>query len=342
MATENLDYKYSISWSTVLGVISFGLLVPTFFIPLELWSQGHFISIAVATVTSYITWEGCKYIQSVVDYKLPWSKGMIAKRLTIEILSIFLFSTVMLVAGILIYDQLVVSLNELKLGTILQNIIVTFLIALLFTAIKEGTFLFGQWKQSLVVQERLKKEALEAKLESLKKQLDPHFLFNSLSVLSGIIHSDTELADRFITKLSQVYRYVIEHNETKKVTLQEEIKFVESYAFLLKVRFQDKIVLEIEPNLFTTDGFLLPLSIQLLVENAVKHNKMSDTLFLKIYLEDGKVWLENNIQKRETLSHSTGVGLNNLRNRYLLLSNEEIEVTETKGLFKVGVPLLKS
>ena len=338
MTSEVNNYKLRITWSTLLGVTSFGILVPTFFIPLELWSQSHFISVLVATVTSLVTWEGCKYIQSVIAHRLPWAKS-IARRLTLEILSIFLFSSLILVIGILIYDQLVVSL-DLTITTILRNIIVTFLIALLFTAINEGTFLFGQWKKSLIAQEQLKKEALEAKLENLKKQLDPHFLFNSLSVLSGIIHKDVDLADTFITKLSLVYRYVLEHNELKRVSLSDELKFVESYVFLLKVRFQEKISLDIHPELQQLADYVLPLSIQLLIENAVKHNKLSKELKLKLYKNDDKVWLENNLDERQLIEKTTGTGLNNLKKRYWLQSEKEVDVIVTNTLFKVGIPLL--
>ncbi len=195
-------YKITFGWTTLLGVLSFGVLVPTFFIPLDLWTKAHLVSIMVATITSFVIWEGSKLIHSIISFRFPWESSIV-KRLSYELASIFVFSSLALIIGILIYDQMVSSLS-ITIAVVLQNVFVSFLLAVLFTAIKEGTFLFDKWKLSLIEQEKLKKETLEAKLESLKKQLDPHFLFNSLSVLSGIIHQNPDLADDYITKLSKV------------------------------------------------------------------------------------------------------------------------------------------
>ena len=333
-------YRVNFGWSTLLGVFSFGIIVPTFFIPLKFGSKEHWLSILVATITSFVIWEGSKFIQNLVSRRLPWELS-ISKRLFYEISSIFLFSSLTLIIGILTYDQMVSSL-AITIDVVLRNVFVAFLLALLFTAINEGTFLFNNWKMSLIEQEKLKKEALEAKLESLKKQLDPHFLFNSLSVLSGVMHEDLALADLFITKLSQVYRYVIEHNEVKKVQLKKELLFVEAYFFLLNVRFQGKINLDIPRDLYDNTGYVLPLSLQLLVENAIKHNKLIKPLKLKIYQENDLIWLENNLQKREAQSTSIGIGLKNLKTRYKLKTGRTLEIIETPNIFKVGIPLIKS
>lgn len=339
MSQNKYQYRFEFGWSTLLGILSFGILVPTFFIPSELGSTDHFISIVVATITAAIIWEGSKLIQSIIDYHYPWDFS-IPMRLSYEILSIFIFSTAMLIIGIFIYNQIVSTL-DITIGTVLRNMFVSFLLALLFTAINEGAFLFNNWKESLIEQEKLKKEALEAKVEGLKKQLDPHFLFNSLSVLSGVIHHDQELADVFITKLSQVYRYVIEHNSEKKVALKGELEFVESYFFLLDVRFKGAIKLNISDEVKKLKGFVLPLSLQLLVENAVKHNKLVPPLVLNIYIDNDKVWLENKLQKRGSYQEGTGIGLHNLENRYTLLTGKKIEIIKDQHTFKVGIPLLK-
>lgn len=331
-------YNVRIGWMTLVGALSFGILVPSFFIPLELGSKEHLLAIVVATLTSFVIWEGSKFIQSTIAHYLPWERSIV-RRLVFEILSIFVFSSVVLIIGLLSYSQLASTIS-VGIGVVLRNAFVSFLLALLFTAIKEGAFLFDKWKQSLVEQEHLKKEALEGKLQSLTKQLDPHFLFNSLSVLSGVVHRDPELADTFITKLSQVYRYVLEHNAEQKVKLTTELNVVESYFFLLDVRFQGKASLEIDPALYESKGMVLPLSLQLLVENVFKHNQLSKPLRMRLFAKDGKVWLENSVNRRDNQKNSVGIGLTNLDKRYQLITGKHITVEESAEEFRVGVPLI--
>ncbi len=243
----------------------------------------------------------------------------------------------MLIIGILTYSY-VVSSVLITVGVVLQNIIVSFLLALVFIAFNEGAFLFAQWKQSLLEQEKLRQENLIAKVEGLKRQLDPHFLFNSLSVLSGVVYKDPVLADRFITKLAQVYRYILEHNDEKQVPLAKEIAVVEAYCFLINVRFYNKVILDITLDDMTT--YVLPMSVQLLVENAVKHNRISEhqPLVLRIYSADNILWVENSLSIKETKVESTGIGLKNLEARYKFVTGKSI-IIENKGeVFRVGLP----
>ena len=335
---EKFTYSFRVKWSTLLGVTSFGILVPTFFVPLTLGSREHFSLIFVATLITYVIWEGSKLIQALVLHFYPWEKS-IGKHLSYEIASIFVFSSLVLITGLLTYSAFVSSVN-ITVGVVLQNIIVAFLLALLFIAINEGAFLFAKWKQSLLEQERLRQENLIAKVESLKKQLDPHFLFNSLSVLSGVVYKDPVLADRFITKLAQVYRYVLEHNDEKQVALSQEIAFVEAYCFLLNVRFYNKVVLDVD----ITDKpvYVLPMSIQLLVENAVKHNRISEDnpLELRVRTEHNTVWVENRLHRKDAQVESTGIGLKNLEARYKYIMGKPIHIENDGSVFKVGLPLI--
>jgi two-component system, LytTR family, sensor kinase len=333
---EKFTYRFRVKWTALLGALSFGIVVPTFFIPLELASKEHLLVILVATVTTYVIWEGSKLIQALVLYFFPWEES-ISKHLVYEIGSIFLFSSLMLIVGILTYSGLVSSVN-ITVGVVLQNIFVSFLLALLFIAFNEGAFLFNKWKQSLLEQEKLREENLVAKVERLKKQLDPHFLFNSLSVLSGVVYKDPVLADRFITKLAQVYRYVLEHNDEMQVPLAKEIAMVEAYCFLLNVRFYNKVVLDVQ--LPDTNTYVLPMSIQLLVENAVKHNRIAENqpLALRIYRSDDTLWVENSLNKKEAPVESTSIGLKNLEARYKYLTGKSIIIEKTKEVFRVGLP----
>jgi len=335
---EKFTYTFKVKWTSIIGVTSFGILVPTFFIPMELGSKSHLMSILFATLTSYVIWEGSKFIQAFISYLFPWEKSII-KHLAYEIAYIFIFSSISLIVGIYSYGHLVSAVN-ISLAVVLQNIFVSFVLALLFIAINEGSFLFSKWKAPLVEQERLREENLIAKVESLKKQLDPHFLFNSLSVLSGVVYKDPELADRFITKLAQVYRYVLEHNDEKLVSLKTEVEFVKAYCFLLNVRFLDKIELKVQD--FASNIGVLPMSLQLLIENSVKHNVISDQspLIISIYIENEFIWVENKVNKKQIQYDSTKIGLKNLETRYKFVTNQSIVIEESEWSFKVGLPLI--
>ncbi len=191
--------------------------------------------------------------------------------------------------------------------------------------------------------EQLEKENLLAQYQSLKHQIEPHFLFNSLSVLSSIIHDDVNLADKFIIRLSKTLRYIIEKNEFSLVTLSEELQVVNDYFFLLKTRFGSALQLNTQLNGLSPDEiYIPPATIQMLLENAVKHNKFSDTnpLLINIILKDETILVLNNINKRSITEPSTKVGLKNIDRRYELISGEKIKITENEESFNVGLPIL--
>lgn len=181
-----------------------------------------------------------------------------------------------------------------------------------------------------------------AKYETLKNQLDPHFLFNSLNVLASLIHENPNKAEDFTIQLSKIYRYVLEQKDRDISTLEEEVKFAKSFTELLKLRFEDGFFVEFDKELVPSELKVVPLSLQLLLENAVKHNGISSAnpLQIRIYKEGDFLVVENNKNPKESIGKSTKVGLKNIKNRYQLISKKEIEVIETIELFKVKIPLL--
>jgi sensor histidine kinase YesM len=192
--------------------------------------------------------------------------------------------------------------------------------------------------QSRVVE--LQKENLQSQFEVLKQQVNPHFLFNSLNVLSSLIKVEPDLAEAFTEKLSKVYRYVLENKEKDMVPLSTELDFMNSYVFLLNIRFMGKISVIIDINEARSDLMILPMALQLLIENAIKHNTFSKSNPLNISINidsDNFLVIRNNTQIRETQIQSTGVGLANITNRYRLISEREpvFEKTETEYIAKV-------
>lgn len=181
-----------------------------------------------------------------------------------------------------------------------------------------------------------------AKFESLKNQLDPHFLFNSLNVLTSLISENPNQAEKFTTKLSKVYRYVLEQKDKDLITLEEELKFAKSYMELLKMRFEDGINFHIPETVSNPELKIVPLSLQLLLENAVKHNVItsSNPLEINIYEKNGYLFIENNINKKQSIEKSTKVGLKNINQRYSLISKDKVVVTDNDNIFRVKLPLL--
>lgn len=192
--------------------------------------------------------------------------------------------------------------------------------------------------------EYLEKEQLSNEIALLRTQVNPHFLFNSLSILSSLVHVDAHLSEQFIEQLARSYRYILEQKDQSLVTLRTELEFIRAYVFLLKIRFEHKFDLKI--NLSETDlnrYKIAPLILQLLIENAVKHNRMSanEPLIVEISLTEAQTLLVSNpLRPRHSAPLSTGIGLQNIINRYALLSDRSVWAGERNGDFVVEIPLL--
>ncbi|RCS27162.1 histidine kinase [Polaribacter sp. WD7] len=201
------------------------------------------------------------------------------------------------------------------------------------------------WK-SAMTKETTKQEIVAktetAKFESLKNQLDPHFLFNSLNVLTSLIGENPNQAEKFTTKLSKVYRYVLEQRNKDLVPIQEELKFARTYMQLLGMRFEDAIEFNIPDTIKDNELKMVPLSLQLLLENAVKHNVVSSSkpLVVSIYEENNHLIVENNINPKEAIGKSTKVGLQNIADRYGLITDKPVKIENNNTTFKVSLPLL--
>ena len=193
---------------------------------------------------------------------------------------------------------------------------------------------------SLIENERLKQQNLQTELAALKNQIDPHFLFNSLNSLTCLIR-DNEKATQFVKKLSFMYRYILQSGDRDLVSLKEELKFLESYSYLIKTRYRDRFTIEIEIDKKYHEKEIPPLALQLLVENAVKHNEISETnpLTVKIFYKDGFIYVENILQPRTVMAEGTGNGLVNLDKRYYLIAKQNITITKNDNKFSVKLPL---
>jgi sensor histidine kinase YesM len=205
-------------------------------------------------------------------------------------------------------------------------------------------FFYLQWQDALKREQQLKEEQLVFRYETLKNQINPHFLFNSLNTLSSLVYSNQELAETYISKLSAIYRYILEQKDNELVSLSEELKFSSDYFRLQQIRDEHKIHLEMADN-DASHYKILPISVQLLLENAFKHNAATreNPLNIQVFIENETyLVVRNNLQKRLVLDGSTGTGLKNLGERTRLITGKEIVILETKEIYSVKVPLIKT
>jgi sensor histidine kinase YesM len=234
------------------------------------------------------------------------------------------------------------SLSEFLSTEKPSNYIVAMVITLIITLVFHAFYFYKAYQENKVKEQKVIAGTASAQFESLKNQIDPHFLFNSLNVLSALIEENPESAQKFTTSLSKIYRYVLEQKDKELVSVQEELNFAKTYMNLLKMRFENSITFDL-PSDFSNDlAKVVPLSLQLLLENCIKHNVVSESkpLHIKIYMENNFLVVENNLQKKEVLTDRKGVGLQNIVNRYAILTKRNVLVEENENTFKVLLPIL--
>jgi uncharacterized membrane-anchored protein YhcB (DUF1043 family) len=227
--------------------------------------------------------------------------------------------------------------NE-KIEYYYYSLIISVVVAFIFYA-----FYYYEYKQESKVQEqKIIAGTASAQFDALKNQLDPHFLFNSLNVLTSLIEENPEAATKFTTALSKVYRYVLEQKNKEVVTVAEELKFAQLYMSLIAMRFEDSIVFTMPKTISNPEAKVVPLALQLLLENAVKHNQVTPKNKLYITLEEreGNLVVKNNVQPKQVIKDSSGVGLQNITQRYKLLTEQPVLISKTAQEFSIAIPML--
>lgn len=223
-------------------------------------------------------------------------------------------------------------------GNYIFAIVITFFITLVGYAVG----FYKAYKENQIKQQKIIAGTASAQFETLKNQIDPHFLFNSLNVLSSLIEENPESAQKFTTSLSKVYRYVLEQKDKELVSVEEELSFARTYMNLLKMRFENSLFYELPGTLPDAESKVVPLSLQLLLENTVKHNVVSEQrpLRVRIYIENDYLCIQNDLQKKEVLRDRQGVGLQNIVNRYAIITRRAVLVEENEKTFTVKIPIL--
>ena len=215
------------------------------------------------------------------------------------------------------------------------------LIVLLFMLSKQ--FLYS-WRDLSLREEKMRNEVLSSRFDVLKSQINPHFMFNSLNTLNSLIYQDQDLAAKYVGELSKVYRKVLASANNEVVTVTEELKMLESYIFLQSIRFEDKFKVNINLGDEALSMHIPPMVLQMLIENAIKHNEITEAnpLAVEVFDEEGLIYIKNKISLKDTLpGDSSSIGLSNIKDRYKVFSDIPVEVLNDGDQFIVKIPLLK-
>jgi hypothetical protein len=337
-----LFYPFKTWWAFLLVNLGVGLTIAVLFDsdPANLgdWLTG----VAWGTVISLTQWLGHAWIATKIDQHISWLEAPLTRALvavfSMVIYTVVAFLVVQLSLRFILYGDFPREIGIWIINNSLVPLIFSFLIGWSMAA--RGFYV--SWKEAAQDAQSLKIEMLNYRYEALRNQLNPHFLFNSFNVLSDLVYEDQDLAVKFIRQLSDLYRYVLDSREKELVPLQEELDFIQAFVFLLKTRFEDKIDIQIDLSA-QVDEMIVPMTLQLLVENAVKHNEASKKhpLLVTILRVDGQIEVRNSLKIRSVGDDSKGTGLKNIRQQYAHLSKSEIEVEQTESEFVVRIPILK-
>jgi LytS/YehU family sensor histidine kinase len=276
--------------------------------------------------------------------RFPDIKQTRQRLLTLAVLHICLTSLTF-VTLFYAYDAFSFLGYTLSGAQLINSLLVGVGLNMIATSMWESEYTFNQWKRSHMEMEQLEELSIQQEFDTLKNQVNPHFLFNCLNTLSSLISEDTKQAEQFLNELSKVYRYLLRNNEDGLSTLDTEIKFIDSYYRLLKTRHGEAVQLKIEIDTKYKSYLLPSLTLQMLVENAVKHNALSRNkpLMIDIFTTAGnKLVVNNNIQQRLVKGPSNKIGLENIKNKYSLLAQPGFQVLEDVKSFSVILPLIWS
>lgn len=304
----------------------------------KLWLYAFWIGYAIGLITFFINVTAMHWLQQ----KMPELKQT-PKRVTLIVLSHSVITFIAFGFVFLMYDKFHLFGFHAANGQFQFSLLIVLAMVMLTTTLWESEFIYKRYKESIIEKETMQQMNIQQEFETLKNQVNPHFLFNCFNTLSSLISEDKIQAEKFLNELSKVYRYLLRNNEDGFSTLQDELHFIQSYFLLLKTRHGDAIQLQIEEDKKYSNYLLPSLSLQLLVENAVKHNVVSKQhpLMIDIFcLTGNKLAVNNNLQPKKIKSPSTKIGLANIQSKYDLLKHTGFEILRDAKNFTVVLPLI--
>ena len=334
-------------WLRIIGIPLVALLATVIYKLEEYGDSATSLAIGygISLIFTVIIWHGNRYIWLIFQKKYPGFHNNTKRIVHQVIISVIYTVGINFVLLFLLNSDVTETKGALfpQIPWYISCSMFPLMMVAFFLAVYESRYFMNEWKKNIQQTEALAHAHLKSQFEALKKQLDPHFLFNSLNTLASLIDLDNQPAQAFLERLSDVYRYVLDTRDKSTVSLEEELQFLEAYVYLLKERFRDNLHIEDLIPKEAYQGHVPALSLQILVENAIKHNVISSDRPLNIRLsqEENFIQVQNNKQIKQTLGTSTGIGLQNIIDRYKLLNRPQVEVIDDTQAFTVKLPLLQ-
>jgi two-component system LytT family sensor kinase len=340
--TDDLKKLFKIR-QFIISNLLLGIVIVTLFMRGALDSFENFLfGLLWAFILSVTQWAGLVLINYFIDLRIKWIEQpvlrSVAGLITLIVYSLFAFVAVQFIMLFIRYNIVPADAWQSISQSIFYPLLISFIISIIFTAIG----FFKAWRKALVDAGEMKAEMLAYKYEALRNQLNPHFLFNSFNVLSDLVYSDQKMALKFIQQMSDLFRYVLDSRDKELVLLTEEIEFIRSFIYLLKTRFENKLDIIIDLEVFP-DEYIVPMTLQLLVENAVKHNEVSEDfpLIINIRKNNDYLEIENSLRLKPAGEDSKNTGLKNIEQQFSFFTDKLIEIDRSDGKFLVRVPILK-
>jgi sensor histidine kinase YesM len=322
------------------GITMISLVPPWFELDYHFGNGNFFSAFVISFIRTALIWNGSMLIIQYSVNRFSMFKETL-KLIVFQVLSLF-FLVLVVEFGefFLVRYFLNVNLTSAeKLGLIGVSLLITFMISSLYAS----TSFFIQWKENLLRAQALEKATLEAKYDTLRNQVNPHFLFNSLNTLIVLVN-DNPVATRYVESMSEIMRYMLQSRDKEAVLLRDELNIAREYIFIQQNRFGEKLTVDFDvPEQFYHYA-IPPLALQMLLENALKHNVCSaeHPLEVRIYISENQyIVVENGVRPKIDKEPSTGVGLENIRNRYIHLTGKDISVKQGNGKFVVMLPLFE-
>lgn len=346
-ATKTDKWKYlgfNDTWLLIIGIPILSIIADVLFIsePKNNWTRLHRIMM-MGIWFSGMYWLSMRFFLQKLRKRYYHFEDTI-KRIAYILIIILIFAPIgsAILAAIFAVIAKVANFNLLELRSKQINVLAIYGLCFFMAAIYEVIYIYHQLKISIQEKEQAKQAHINSELAGLRNQVNPHFLFNSMNTLMNIVIEDQQLAVSFLKKLSKVYRYVLESREVQTIPLSQELEFIYSYVFLQKERFKGSLEVIIDIPQQYLDRHIVPLSLQILFENAIKHNIVSrrKPLLIEATVQGGKLRIRNNLQRKDQIMDSTKVGLKNIKTRYRFFTEETIDINEDEQFFSVNIPLL--
>jgi sensor histidine kinase YesM len=329
----------------VILIPFFGIAIPvlTGMVPHAAFSSWEIkFSYLYTILISFVVWEGNRFLLFTLRAYFDWLNKPVKKIIALVMAVSFYtvpVSVLMLTGWYHIFMRGIVNWQTVYNATLIILVCVAFIVH-----IYETVFLVKQAENDKLKKEQLERSRVEAELEALKNQVDPHFIFNSLNTLSHLIEERPKKAKAFNDSLADVYRYILQNKAKDLVLLSDEMQFMQDYFSLLKIRFEEAVQLTIEADINVFDSYLVPpISLQILLENAIKHNEFSDAkpLLITVQMKEETLLIHNETRKKLLRKPGSKIGLQNLAERYKLITGKEITIQDEHNAFTVLLPLLK-